>query len=584
MTKDWILQTNERRKRFSQSTWIPLRALVKKEQGECDQIGFYCDYFGCAGVAFYPEYKHIAEKTGWSDIGIGCMTHPHAYEDGSYSTIDQYQWNDKGTVGVHLVFEYEQPVIGGKIWMINPDLVVALGLVKEGNSWVRSEENFIEVIKEYWEGDQPVKIEIRREFLIDYLAARNLLLKLSYYYERVENVKTLESSEYCGISECDDDKDDGHFEVRVRPLKDIFDKKISVCRCWRKDFNGEDEAPVIGPETEENTAVEYFDVNFPETEGFNVMGAFWRDEWILHDNISKRVRGDDSPDSLLFIVETDGQRKSSQEILTQGDVRWLWFKPGIINQLLSFRGFSLEWRGSEIGVIRCATGHYIDFGLNSADLITVFASDIAELPEWQQHYWVAHNVVPEGGVSKELWKIQMMVEAVSTCSVETLLYEGLVELEKKFKEKLKIKLFLNDIKREDFFKKISRFNSVDQDSLLRLSKEFVRFFSDRLNVKELQVLSNSENKEKLGSNKLLQNILSQKVGDEKARNVFEAIVGAYDMRVGDAHPTSSNIKKAFKLVGINEEESYLRQGEQLIEQLAKSIQKLSQMLFDEQGK
>ncbi|MFP1452251.1 hypothetical protein ACLB1N_12265 [Escherichia coli] len=90
-------------------------------------------------------------------------------------------------------------------------------------------------------------------------------------------------------------------------------------------------------------------------------------------------------------------------------------------------------------------------------------------------------------------------------------------------------------------KHISRFTSKDLTSLLRLAKEIVAF-SDRLDVRELRKLSTHSNKEKLGSNKLLEDILAQKVGAEKAREIFGPIAGAYDMRVGDAHPTSSKIE------------------------------------------
>lgn len=55
---------------------------------------------------------------------------PYVYKDG-YASIDQYQYNDKEPIGVNLVFEHPQPVVGGRQWILNPDLVVALGLIKE---------------------------------------------------------------------------------------------------------------------------------------------------------------------------------------------------------------------------------------------------------------------------------------------------------------------------------------------------------------------------------------------------------------------------------------------------------------------
>lgn len=71
-------------------------------------------------------------------------------------------------------------------------------------------------------------------------------------------------------------------------------------------------------------------------------------------------------------------------------------------------------------------------------------------------------------------------------------------------------------------------------------------------------------KKTLGSNKLLEDILAQKVGVDRARQIFGVIAGAYDMRLGDAHPTSSKIGDALKLAKIDEDESFLKQGEQLI--------------------
>lgn len=97
-------------------------------------------------------------------------------------------------------------------------------------------------------------------------------------------------------------------------------------------------------------------------------------------------------------------------------------------------------------------------------------------------------------------------------------------------------------------------------------------------------LSNHPDKDKLGSNKLLQNILAQKAGEERARKVFAAIAGAYDMRLGDAHPTSSKISEALTLAGIDVGSSYLRQGEQLIGNFGHAVWRIGSLLFGDQEK
>lgn len=585
MNQDWILQKKETRRTFSKSTWVPLRASINDEKGNCKYTGHVGEYFGCGSVAFPPEHRKIAEKASWSDIGIGCTPQPYAYEDGYYSTIEQYQWNDKEPIGIHLVFEHPQPVVGGTLWVLNPDLVVALRLIKEGNNWVRPEENFVVVAREVLDdkGEQRL-IEIKREFLLDYLAARNLSLKLSYYRQRVENVPALENSAYAGLEDHQEERDGGRYELLIRNLNDVFGGSWAMFRAWRTDVDEEEDAPVMGPETNENTDYEKSEGNKSGYDGVRVEGGFWRDEWIDHQGISKRVRGDADTNLPQFIVETDSTRIASSELNNEDVGRWLWFRSSIVNELLGLRGFSLEWYTAETGSIHSTSGYRIHFGVNSADFVTVYAYDIARLPSWEQHLWAAHNAVPEGKVSSELLDSQVKAQPASTHAVEELLFEVMSMLENGFKQEFNVSLFSHDIDRTEALKKISRFESKDQASLLRLAKEIVRVFSDRLNVKELRALSAHPNKDKLGSNKLLQDILSQKVGDDAARKVFGPIVGAYDMRVGDAHPTSSKIGEALELAGIDTENSFLRQGQQLISNVGQSIWWIGKMMFEKPKK
>ncbi len=581
MNQDWILQKKETRRTFSRSTWVPLRASTNNEHGKVRNAGYVSEYFGCGSVAFPPEHREIAEKLSWSDIGIGCTAQPYAYEDGYYSSIEQYQWNDKEPIGIHFVFEHPQPVIGGDLWVLNPDLVVALRLIKEGSNWVRPEENFVVIAREVLDekGKQSL-IEIKREFLLDYLAARGLSLRLSYYRQRVENVASLEAGEYASLEEHQDERDGGRYELLMRSLDDVFGGSWAMFRAWRTDVDEDEDAPVMGPETNENTDHESSEGHRGGYDGVRVEGEFWRDEWIEHQGISKRVRGDADTNLPQLIVETDGTRMASAELNNEDVGRWLWFRSSIINELISLRGFTLQWYTAETGAIQSTSGYSIHFGINSSDLVTVYAYDVARLPAWEQHTWAAQNVVPDGKVSNELLASQVKAQPASTHAVEDLLFGVMGKLEGGFRQEFNVSLFSHDLDHIEAMKQISRFASKDQASLLRLAKEIVRVFSDRLDVRELRKLSTHSNKDKLGSNKLLQDVLAQKVGTVKAREVFGPIVGAYDMRVGDAHPTSSKIGDALKLAGIDDSKSFLRQGEQLISNFGQSIWWVGKLLFE----
>jgi hypothetical protein len=184
-------------------------------------------------------------------------------------------------------------------------------------------------------------------------------------------------------------------------------------------------------------------------------------------------------------------------------------------------------------------------------------------------------------VSSELLMSQVEAKPASTHAVEELLFISMKLLEDGFRNEFNTDLFSHEIDEPEFKKQISRFSSKDQTSLLRLAKELIRIFSDRLNVSNLRQLSTHKNKKTLGSNKLLEDILAQKVGVDRARQIFGVIAGAYDMRLGDAHPTSSKIGDALKLAKIDEDESFLKQGEQLICNFGESIWWIGKLLFSQ---
>lgn len=585
MDKDWILQQKETRRTFSKSTWIPLRQSSDNAQGNVKEIGYTSEFFGCGSVAFPPENREVAQGLSWGEIGIGTRISPYAYKDGYYSTIDEFQYNDKDPIGIHLVLELPMPVVGGRQWILHPDLIAALRLIKEGEQWVRPEENFVVVAREILnENGEQCLIEIKREFLLDYLAARNLSLRLSYYRQRVENVASIKTSEYANLASHKEQRDGGRYELLIREINDVFGGSWALFRAWRTDVDEDEDAPVMGPETDENTDFEKSQGRKGGYDGVRVEGEFWRDEWIEHQGISTRVRGDSDNNLPSFIVETDGTRLASVELDNEDVGRWLWFRSSIVNELLDLRGFSLQWYSAETGGIISTSGYSIHFGINSSDLITVYAYDVARLPAWEQHIWAAHNIAPDGKVSSELLDSQVKAKPASTHAVEELFFHVIDLLETGFREVFNVPLFTHEIDRTEAMKQVSRFASKDQNSLLRLAKELVRVFSDRLDVRELRKLSTHANKDKLGSNKLLEDILAQKIGQEKARKIFGPIAGAYDMRVGDAHPTSSKIGDALKLAGIDDSNSYLKQGEQLISNFGQSIWWIGKLLFEENSK
>ena len=349
---------------------------------------------------------------------------------------------------------------------------------------------------------------------------------------------------------------------------------------WIYGVKSKEDAPVLGPEDDENTGFEQSEGIRTGPNGVRIEGEFWRNEWIEHQGLSIRIRGDVDQTLPNFIVETDGTRTASSTLNNEDVGRWLWFRSSVVLELLSHRGFVLKWYTAETGGIRSTSGYATHFGINTADLVTVYAYDIARLAAWEQHLWAAHNVAPDGKVSVELLSSQVKAQVASTHAVEELLFVSMRMLEQGFRKRFDVNLFNHDIDDEAVMQQVTRFLCRDLASLLRLAKEIIRVFSDRLNVRELRKLSTHADRDKLGSNKLLQDILANDVGEDKARLVLGPIVGAYELRLGDAHPMGSKIGEALQLAGIDESRTPLRQGEQLIHNVGRSIWWIGKLLFE----
>ncbi|XXQ69044.1 hypothetical protein ACKLNO_04065 [Neisseriaceae bacterium B1] len=100
MSKDWILFTKETKRYFHNSAWIPLKAIQKRENGDIKSIGYKEEFFGCNSVAFFPKFFEQADKLSWNEIIIRNIE-PYAYEDGDYKAIDEFQYDDKETIGAN---------------------------------------------------------------------------------------------------------------------------------------------------------------------------------------------------------------------------------------------------------------------------------------------------------------------------------------------------------------------------------------------------------------------------------------------------------------------------------------------------
>ena len=563
-----------RRRRFATSVWVPLRGSETIDpQGEYGRPKSREELFCAGSVAFPPASRAQAEKLGWSDLGLMHSGGPYAFKDKPYKPAEVYQYRDGEDLGIEFIFE--QSVSGHPpIWHVNPDVILALALVQEGDVWVRPEEGYIDVIRQRRDGaGKIVAIEIRNEFLRDYLAARGLALRVAYYRQRMAVLAEQPTFSWPS-GRIEDRKPHDRFETRIFEVDETggpFGAGVAVLHAWRTDVNSEEDVPVFGPENDSNTDFRSTTYTRGGTKFFRVEGELWREEWIEPADRSERVRGDPPSEQVFFIVDAGGSRQPSTALDNEDIGRYLWFDPRVVSALLSRKGSGLRWYTAYTGSIWCSPNCPVHFGINRLGLINVYAYDIAKYPLWQQKVWAGHNVPPDGAVCDELLAAQMRARPAHTKSPEELLELAIGEMDQLFVEKFGAPLFRTHHAAEEIVKGIHRFRAIDKPGLLSLAKDLARLIADRIDVNVLRKIAVPPAGEKWGSLKSLEKALASKIEPERAATMVAPLFGIYELRLGDAHLPSTEIDDAMSKARVDQTEPFVEQGAQLIYSAAYSL-------------
>lgn len=571
MNQEWFEMPEIRRRQFSKSVWIPLRAVNGKRQGKYGYEGYREEFFGAGSIAVPMKYAASVQKLGWSDIGI---RHQHAgyVENGAYVPADVYVDYRGDLNGVHLVLDQMSHDDAPPVWHLNQDLVLTLGLKCEGNSWVSPREGYAEAARLLISDNKPILLEIKAEYLKDYLCARDMALYVTSYYNR-----DLITADVSSITWKDGAANKtealGRWKGRVMPIHEgghPFGEKVAVFHVARTDVVETDDVPDISAiPTDENTKGESWTREFEGRKLYRVMGEYWSSELILPGKHSPKVRGDGVSSSVYFVIDADGSKARGKDLIDAG--KWLWFKPDVIMALSHRRGGNLSFYTRETGSVSCSHGYGVHFGVNDLGYVNVYAKDIGLLPEWQQQIWVGYNITPEGGVSSELLASQVRAEPADTQAPEAYLGSGLEAINSLSHEKLGIKLFRDHEAVPELLTKAHRFRALDESSLCALAKDLARIIADNLDAEAMQSVVPPPKGTKWGSLKSLENLLASHFDRDFVREMTAPLVGVYELRHADAHLPSSKIDTAFHLIGIDRSRPYVLQGYMMLHQVVISL-------------
>ncbi|MBN1408632.1 MAG: hypothetical protein JW956_12615 [Calditrichaceae bacterium] len=577
MDQAWFEMNVFKRKKYQNDVWIPLRCIEKKRNGKYGYNGFQEEFVGVGSCAFDFSLKEEVEKLGWMDIGIG-HNHSAWCDEEKYYPSDVFEQGN--LLGIPLVLEQFINSNEQKIWHIHQDLVLALNLLREDDKWLAADEGYIEVVHlKRDENLKPVLMEIRAEFLRDYLCARNMGLYITSYKSRqeiVEDSKHIKWEDGYKEEKTELDRWEGRvFDIHEGGMP--YGESAYIMHASRTDVDSDDDVPVMeGIPTDENVKSDSWTKKYSGRKLHTIWGEFWRKEWIEPGEASPRIKRDKIDIDIKFIIDSSGKRERSS--ILEKSSRWLWFKPEVMMALAHRRGGGLRWYTRDTGSVWCSPDHGVHFGVNTIGLINVYAKDVALLPEWEQRIWAGFNISPEGKVSKELLASQVNATPADTKSPEAHLPKAISLLNSILKDKVGIPLFREHQNLEEIIKYTHRFRSIDQSGFLSLAKDLARLTADSIDISPFKIYVTPPKKETWGSLKYLEKTLATKIDPDLARNIMSPFFGIYELRHADAHLPSSELEDALNLVQVNKDDPYVLQGFQLIHTCVRHLYKIADVL------
>lgn len=386
LSKEWFELQDHRRRLYSRAVWIPVYGTIHPtKKGKYPEIGYVEETLAIGSAIIFGDCRNEAEELNWHRWRPDSTT-SYIDDDGRYFSGESFfDYPDK-QLGFYLVLHQYHNSLHPRDIIINQDFLLAYGLLKEGDQWLRPSEGYEIIVKQTRDTNGKIAlVEFRTDYLKDYLAARNCSLRLYYYRQRqavidydpkfdwpADNTIISEKNNRCEVR-CDEIGSSG----------DTPGTTWAMFSAWRTDVDPEEDVPDFSNDDDDATATEQRSGTWGNDGGrFRVSGELWRGEWIEPASESCRVGYAEPQETLLVSVDGGGSRVDLESLGYETVGKYLWFKPEIINALLSYRGGHLIWYTQETGGISPSPDSPLHFGVNKLGLVNVYAYDIARRPLW----------------------------------------------------------------------------------------------------------------------------------------------------------------------------------------------------------
>ena len=553
---EWFEMREFRTRRFDSETWIPLWAVETEKNGRIFNTDVEDNGFHVRSILVPLEQTETVCGLGWNDLVHHFEACPSFEAEDIYVRCDEFRQGSAITgeypVLVQL-FENHKP----GIWNLHQDIVVALKLLRQENSWIRPDEDDVEVARLTTNANgEPQRLEIKNEFLKDYLCARQMALYVSIYRERTMLFDKVPDLGWRN-RRSNEKFEDGEWQ--------------GLCRGVTKRG-----LPVID------------NANGVEIVAEMVRSELWKNELIRPGSESTRVRGDEPEHVPSFKIDASGKSVPSNEL--KDGMYFLCFTPKVADVLWESKNRYLEWHTPQSGVIGRGRENSVCFSIDGAGHIIVYGKEIALLPVALQQIWAAYNISPEDGTAKEQLIFQYEAGLTpSSVAPESVLPTEYKRLNESFQQKYGAPLFKIMDKVEVLLEKVNRFKSTTREGFFELAKDLSKLTVDSIEKKKLETLiCKEENKGKEDGNDkkepnaltVLKDFLCQKAGidEHEANEVIGPLRGINHLRHNAAHIEGPNVEDAMKLAGIRPSSIPLFEGTRMLFRFVHAIMNINRVI------
>lgn len=589
MDTTWFEMKDVERKDYQKSPFVPLRLVSEVKDGQFAFDGFSEEFYAVTSAAFRVDDREVAEQQAWRDLGLRHTF--EGYEDrGRYFPGDEIVIDGNDEIhGVPLVIVSEGISHAAPEWHLHQDFVVSLRLRREGDTWVSPGEGYRVVgrLARDEDGD-PVSLQVARDYLLDYLTARGMGLWMLTFRQRTAVMEAEPSLPWPDGSIKVNRGQHDVFEGRTYAIHEgngmPFGERMAVFHASRTDVDQHDEVPHLGPPTAENTATSSFVTGLSGRKLHLANSERYRNEWIAPSGFSPRIRRDNQGPHVHFQIETAGPpRPITPDVYGS----WLWFRPDAVQAMLRFRDAQLSWYSHDTGALSAVPGHGLHFGVNALGLVTIYAKDVAALPDWQQSILAAHSVTPEGGVSEELLASQVRADPADTLAPEDRLVAAVDRLNEVTTQVWGAPLLKLGSDSTGALQSAHRFRVLESADLFALAKDVTRVVLETIDLDLLLrhglVLGSKEPKP--GTRTALQRTLATRMGADGAQTLMGPLAGLYDLRLNDAHVVQDKVASGLNLLKIDASWPLVRQGAHLLEVTALTLEQVARIVesWSEEG-